>query len=133
MQDIERIIQGQRYFVSEDPAGGGYGFGSNNPIMNSDPTGNIPKWISTIFKWFGYAGSFGFNALHAKWAHIAGTVITTGLTIATLGASAYTYGGSVIASAITAGATIAGSVPVVASVIPANKGIKYSSLCYRRY
>ena len=118
---------GQRYFVSEDPAGGGYGFGSNNPIMNSDPTGNIPKWISTIFKWFGYAGSFGFNALHAKWAHIAGTVITTGLTIATLGASAYTYGGSVIASAITAGATIAGSVPVVASVIPANKGLNIAA------
>ena len=118
---------GQRYFVSEDPAGGGYGFGSNNPIMNSDPTGNMPKWISTAFKWLGYASSFGLNALHVKWAHIAGTVITTGLTIATLGASAYTYGGSVIASAVTAGATIAGGVPVAASVIPANKGLNIAA------
>ncbi len=118
---------GQRYFVSEDPAGNGYGFGSNNPIMNSDPTGNIPEWIGTAFKWLGYVGSFGLNALHAKWAHIAGAVITTGLTIATLGASAYTYGGSVIASAVTAGATITGSIPVVASVIPANKGLNIAA------
>ena len=27
----------QRYFLSEDPAGDGYAFGSNNPIMNTDP------------------------------------------------------------------------------------------------
>ena len=118
---------GQRYFVSEDPVGGGYGFGSNNPIMNSDPTGNVPKWIGTAFKWLGYASSFGLNALHAKWAHIAGAVITTGLTIATLGASAYTYGGSAIASAVTAGATIAGSVPVAAAAVPANKGLNIAA------
>ena len=118
---------GQRYFVSEDPAGGGYSFGSNNPIMNIDPTGNMPKWIGAAFKWLGYASSFGLNALHAKWAHIAGAVITTGLTIATLGASAYTYGGSAIASAVTAGATIAGSVPVAAAAVPANKGLNIAA------
>ncbi len=118
---------GQRYFVSEDPAGGGYSFGSNNPIMNSDPTGNMPQWIDTAFRWLGYAGSFGLNALHAKWAHIAGAVITAGLTIATLGASAYTYGGTLAASAVTAGATIAGSVPVIAAAIPANKGLNIAA------
>ena len=118
---------GQRYFVSEDPAGGGYSFGSNNPIMNSDPTGNMPQWLGSAFKWLGYAGSFGLNALHAKWAHIAGTVITAGLTIAALGASAYTYGGTLAASAVTAGATIVGSVPVVAAAIPANKGLNIAA------
>ncbi|MCY4330782.1 MAG: hypothetical protein OXC48_12005, partial [Endozoicomonadaceae bacterium] len=117
----------QRYFVSEDPSGGGYGFGNNNPIMNSDPTGNMPKWLGTAFKWLGYASSFGLNALHAKWAHIAGAVITTGLTIATLGAAAYTYGGTLIASAVTAGATIAGSVPVAAAAIPTNKGLNIAA------
>ncbi|MCY4329781.1 MAG: hypothetical protein OXC48_06870, partial [Endozoicomonadaceae bacterium] len=113
----------QRYFVSEDPAGGGYAFGSNNPIMNSDPTGNIPQWIGTAFKWAGYVSSFGLSALHAKWANIAGEVINAGLTVATLGASAYSYGGALPGLAVTAGVAIAGSVPVAAAAIPANKGL----------
>ncbi|MCY4329936.1 MAG: hypothetical protein OXC48_07665, partial [Endozoicomonadaceae bacterium] len=113
----------QRYFVSEDPAGGGYAFGSNNPIMNSDPTGNIPQWIGAAFKWIGYFSSFGLSALHAKWANIAAEVINAGLTIATLGASTYSYGGALPGLAVTAGTAIAGSVPVVAASIPANKGL----------
>ena len=114
----------QRYFVSEDPAGGGYAFGSNNPVMNSDPTGNVPQWVGTAFKWAGYVSSFGLSALHAKWANIAGEVINAGLTIATLGASAYSYGGALPGLAVTtAGAALAGSVPVVAASIPANKGL----------
>ncbi len=113
----------QRYFVSEDPAGGGYAFGSNNPIMNSDPTGNIPQWMGAAFKWAGYVSSFGLSALHAKWANIAGEVINAGLTIATLGASAYSYGGTLPGLAVTAGAAITGSVPVATAAIPANKGL----------
>ena len=113
----------QRYFVSEDPAGGGYAFGSNNPVMNSDPTGNVPQWVGTAFKWAGYISSFGLSALHAKWANIAGEVINAGLTIATLGASAYSYGGALPGLAVTAGATLAGSMPVAAASIPANKGL----------
>ncbi|MCY4329994.1 MAG: hypothetical protein OXC48_07960, partial [Endozoicomonadaceae bacterium] len=76
-----------RYFVSEDPAGGGYGFGSNNPVMNSDPSGNTPRWLGTAFKWFGNITSFGLSALHTKWANIASTVIMAGLTVVTLGAA----------------------------------------------
>ena len=38
----------QRYFVSEDPAGSGYVFGSNNPVMNTDPSGNMPHWLEEI-------------------------------------------------------------------------------------
>ncbi len=113
----------QRYFVNEDPAGGGYAFGSNNPIMNSDPTGNIPQWIGTAFKWAGYVSSFGLSALHAKWANIVGEIINAGLTVATLGASVYSYGGALPGLAVTAGVAIAGSVPVAAAAIPANKGL----------
>ncbi|MCY4178585.1 MAG: hypothetical protein OXD32_08870, partial [Endozoicomonadaceae bacterium] len=113
----------QRYFVSEDPVTGGYSFAGNNPVMNSDPSGNMPEWLGSIFKWGSYISSFGLNALHAKWAHIAGAVITSGLTVATLGGLAYTFGGALLGSVVTAGATIAGSIPVVAAAIPANKGL----------
>ncbi len=117
----------QRYFVSEDPAGGGYGFGSNNPIMNSDPTGNMPRWLGSTLKWANYICSFGLGALHNKWANIAGAVITSALTVATLGGSAYTYGGTLLGSVVTVGATLAGSVPVVAAAIPANKGLNIAA------
>ena len=112
-----------RYFVSEDPVGGGYGFGSNNPIMNSEPSGNTPHWLGSMFKWFGDITSFGLNALHSKWANIASTVIMAGLAIVTLGASAATYGGSAFGAAVAGCATISGSIPVIAASIPANKGL----------
>ncbi|MCY4329163.1 MAG: hypothetical protein OXC48_03625, partial [Endozoicomonadaceae bacterium] len=117
----------QRYFVSEDPAGDGYDFGSNNPIMNTDPRGNMPQWLGGIFKWMGYVSTFGLNALHEKWANIAGAVITTGLTVATLGASAATYGGTLLVSAVIAGTTAAGTIPVVAAAIPANRGLNMAA------
>lgn len=117
----------QRYFVSEDPAGGGYGFASNNPIMNTDPSGNTPQWLGGVFKWMGYISTFGLNALHAKWAHIAGSVITAGLTVATLGAAAASYGGSLLAGVVMGGTAIAGSVTVVAAAIPSNKGLNIAA------
>ncbi|MCY4330081.1 MAG: hypothetical protein OXC48_08405, partial [Endozoicomonadaceae bacterium] len=117
----------QRYFVSEDPAGGGYGFASNNPIMNSDPSGNMPKWLGSTFKWANYICSFGLGALHKKWANIAGAVACAALTVATLGSSAYTYGGTLLAAVVAAGATLVGSVPVVAAAIPANKGLSIAA------
>ena len=39
----------QRYFLSEDPAGDGYAFVSNNPIMNTDPSGNSPAMAGRNF------------------------------------------------------------------------------------
>ncbi len=117
----------QRYFVSEDPAGSGYSFGSNNPIMNVDPDGNIPRWTGCIFKWMSYLSTFGLSALHGKWAHIAGAVITSGLTVATLGASAAFYGGTVLASAVAAGTAAIGSISVIAAAIPANHGLNMAA------
>ena len=116
-----------RYFVSEDPAGSGYGFGSNNPIMNSDPSGNIPKWLGTAFKWSGNITSFGLSALHAKWANIASAVIMTGLTVVTLGATAASYGGAALGAAVAGGTAIYGSIPVIAASIPANKGLNMAA------
>ncbi|MCY4330250.1 MAG: RHS repeat-associated core domain-containing protein, partial [Endozoicomonadaceae bacterium] len=54
----------QRYFVSEDPAGGGYAFASNNPIMKTDPSGNMAKWLKQTFRILGYVGSLGFSAIN---------------------------------------------------------------------
>ncbi len=55
----------QRYFVSEDPAGDGYAFGSNNPIMNSDPSGNIPHWLGKIFNIASTVITLGMNNTHS--------------------------------------------------------------------
>ena len=112
----------QRYFLSEDPAGDGYAFGSNNPIMNTDPSGNSSRWLGEIFKWAGYVSTMGLSALHQRWANITAAVIQTGCTVATLGAVAAGAGSAALAS-IVAGVAATGSIPVVAAAIPANKGL----------
>ncbi|MCY4330295.1 MAG: hypothetical protein OXC48_09510, partial [Endozoicomonadaceae bacterium] len=75
----------QRYFVSEDPGGDGYAFGSNNPVMNTDPSGNSPAWLGSIFKWAGYISTLGLSALNQRWANITASVIQAGLSIASMG------------------------------------------------
>ncbi len=116
-----------RYFVSEDPAGGGYSFGSNNPVMNSDPSGNMPKWLGSALKWFGNITSFGLNALHQKWANIASTVIMAGLTVVSLGTTAASYGGAALGAVAAGGAAIYSSVPVIAAAVPSNKGLNIAA------
>ncbi len=112
----------QRYFLSEDPAGDGYTFGSNNPIMNTDPSGNSPRWLGEIFKWTGYVSTMGLGALHQRWANITAAVIQAGCTVAILGAAAAGAGSAVVAGVV-AGTAAIGSIPVVAAAIPANKGL----------
>ncbi|MCY4177238.1 MAG: RHS repeat-associated core domain-containing protein, partial [Endozoicomonadaceae bacterium] len=111
-----------RYFLSEDPAGDGYAFGSNNPIMNTDPSGNSPKWLGEIFKWTGYISTMGLSALHQRWANITAAVIQAGCTVATMGAAAAGAGSAALAGVVAGTATI-GSIPVVAAAMPANKGL----------
>ncbi|MCY4328645.1 MAG: RHS repeat-associated core domain-containing protein, partial [Endozoicomonadaceae bacterium] len=112
----------QRYFLSEDPEGDGYTFGSNNPIMNTDPSGNSPKWLGDIFKWVGYVSTMGLSALHQRWANITAAVIQAGCTVATLGAAAAGAGPAALVGVVS-GTTAIGSIPVVAASIPANKGL----------
>ncbi|MCY4328849.1 MAG: hypothetical protein OXC48_02005, partial [Endozoicomonadaceae bacterium] len=113
---------GQRYFLSEDPAGDGYAFGSNNPVMNTDPSGNSPQWLGEAFKWAGYISTLGLSALHQRWANITAAVMQVGCTVATLGAAAAGAGPAVLAGVVTGAAAI-GSIPVVAAAIPVNKGL----------
>ncbi len=111
-----------RYFLSEDPAGDGYTFGSNNPIMNTDPSGNSPQWLGEAFKWAGYISTMGLSALHQRWANITASVIQTGCTVATLGATVASAGSAALAGVI-AGTVTIGSIPVVAAAMPVNKGL----------
>ncbi len=112
----------QRYFLSEDPAGGGYAFGSNNPVMNTDPSGNSPRWLGEAFKWAGYISTLGLSALHQRWANITAAVMQTGCTVVTLGAVVAGVGSAALAGVVTGAAAI-GSIPVAAAAIPANRGL----------
>ncbi len=112
----------QRYFVSEDPAGDGYAFGSNNPVMNTDPSGNMPHWLGSTLQWAGNISTLGLNTLHKKWANITAAAIGVGLCVVTLGASILTEGSTAM-STILAGSAVASSLPVASAVIPANKGL----------
>ena len=39
----------QYRLFTEDSLTKGYGFGDNNPVMRSNPSGNIPEWVGTTF------------------------------------------------------------------------------------
>ncbi|MCY4330268.1 MAG: hypothetical protein OXC48_09375, partial [Endozoicomonadaceae bacterium] len=112
----------QHYFLSEDAAGDGYAFGSNNPVMSTDPSGNSPQWLGEAFKWVGYVSTLGLSALHQRWANITAAVMQAGCTVATLGA-AVAGAGSAVLVGVVAGTAAIGSIPVAAAAIPANKGL----------
>ncbi len=112
----------QHYFLSEDTAGDGYAFGSNNPVMNTDPSGNSPRWLREAFKWADYVSTLGLSALHQRWANITAAIMQTGCTVATLGAAVAGAGSAALAGVVTGAAAI-GSIPVAAAAIPANKGL----------
>ncbi|MCY4330785.1 MAG: hypothetical protein OXC48_12020 [Endozoicomonadaceae bacterium] len=119
----QRVYNSQhRYFFTEDPLTGGYDFGNNNPIMNSDPSGNMPEWVGTAFKWMGYIGTFGLSAIHKRWANIAGSAIIAGIAFASLGLAIADAGSSSLFTAVTAGAAIASTVPVATTSLPPNRG-----------
>ncbi len=112
-----------RLFFTEDPLTGGYSFGNNNPIMHNDPSGNMPEWVGTTFKWMGYISTFGLSAIHQRWANIAGSAIMAGMAFASLGLAVADAGSSALFTAITAGAAISSAVPVAAASLPPNKGL----------
>ena len=91
----------------------GYGFGDNNPIMNTDPTGHAPKWL-------GYAmGAMGI-----------GVSIVTALLLPVAGAAiAGVGGGGMIASMLGSVAmgvigTASGSLQIAATKHPENRTIQ---------
>ncbi|MCY4328660.1 MAG: hypothetical protein OXC48_01015, partial [Endozoicomonadaceae bacterium] len=54
----------QHYFVSEDLAGDGYRFAANNPIMNIDSDGNMPRSMKQGLRIINYVTTLGFGAIH---------------------------------------------------------------------
>ncbi len=108
----------QRYFVSEDPAGDGYAFGSNNPIMNSDPSGNIPQWLGKMFKVASTVLTLGMNNVHSHLLQgIGRSMIWAGMGLS--------FGPTfAIGLAFAAPATLA----FTSALKPANKGLQEASM-----
>ncbi|MCY4176995.1 MAG: hypothetical protein OXD32_00660, partial [Endozoicomonadaceae bacterium] len=108
----------QRYFVSEDPAGDGYAFGSNNPIMNSDPSGNIPKWLGKVARIVSTAITLGMNNTHSHLLQgIGRSLIWAGMGLP--------FGPTLaIGLAFAAPATLA----FASALEPANKGLQQASM-----
>ncbi len=108
----------QRYFVSEDPAGDGYAFGSNNPIMNSDPSGNTPEWLGKIFSFVNTVSSLGLNRVHNKFVRGIGRSLSWVAMGLNLGPT-FAFG-----MACTIPATLACS----SAVKPANSGLQTAAM-----
>ncbi|MCY4178374.1 MAG: hypothetical protein OXD32_07790, partial [Endozoicomonadaceae bacterium] len=119
---------GQRYFVSEDPAGDGYAFGGNNPIMNSDPSGNIPKWLGTAMHVMSYVGTLGMAAFHKKWASIVGTTLMAAIAVTGIGLS-FAFGNPAIPLlGVTTGLTLdAATLSIASAAVPTNRGLSIAS------
>ena len=113
----------QRYFVSEDLAGNGYAFSSNNPVMKTDPSGDTSKASKEMFKIFRYIGTFGLSAIHGRWGDFAGSLIMFGVsTLCFPMAIASATGSSVFGAIAGTGISLLGMAPIVASFTPTNKG-----------
>ena len=104
-----------KMFMTEDPYTGDYNFGSNNPVMNIDPSGNIPKWLMATL-------TLGGSLAHGKtWKIVAQIPALLG----TAGIVGYVTGSLAIAEAVkpSKGLAIAnitvGSVAAVASIVAA--------------
>ncbi|MCY4330025.1 MAG: hypothetical protein OXC48_08115, partial [Endozoicomonadaceae bacterium] len=108
----------QRYFVSEDPAGDGYAFGSNNPIMNSDPSGNMPSWMGKAFKLTSIVFTLGMKLSHSKLVRGVGASLIWGAMGIVLGPV------SAAGMALAAPAALA----FASAVKPANKGLQQASM-----
>ncbi len=108
----------QRYFVSEDLAGDGYAFGSNNPIMNSDSSGNMPKWLGDMFKISSLVITLGMKNVHSHLLQgIGRSMLWAGISLS-LG-PAFAIG---MAFAVPAALTFSSALK------PANKGLQQASM-----
>ncbi len=91
-----------RHFMSHDSYSpfqkiNGYGFGDNNPIMNTDPTGHMPKWMGYVM------GGLSIGLAVAAAVLLPGVGVL--FSISSTAASSAGFG--VVATGITASATVA--------------------------
>ncbi|MCY4330303.1 MAG: RHS repeat-associated core domain-containing protein, partial [Endozoicomonadaceae bacterium] len=118
----------QRYFVSADPCGDGYAFGSNNPVMNTDPSGNKPVSLKKFLNGLSYVNTLGLKAAHNKWATAAGIIVMTGLMVfSAIGISKYFGASAKLATMMSIPAFISGFFSFLSAVIPNNKGLNITS------
>ena len=116
-----------RHFMSHDSfspfkAIDGYGFASNNPIMNTDPTGHLPQWLSYAMAGVGIAMA------------IASAILLPVFVVAALPAGSTTI--TVIAASILSGGALgsinvaAGSLQVARTVYPENHALAMTNLAF---
>ena len=90
----------------------GYGFGDNNPIMNTDPTGHAPKWLGYAMGAMG----IGMSIVMAVLLPVAGAAV---------GAGAGITGGAIAMGVVGAAAgTASGSLQIAATKHPENRTLQ---------
>ncbi len=114
-----------RHFMTHDSYSpfqhiNGYGFGDNNPIMNTDPTGHLPKWVNYLMGAVGIA----MSVVCATILPVAAAGTIAGIT-ASVGAA------NAIISSASAGMGLigvtSGSLQIASTVYPENKNLAIAS------
>ena len=96
----------------------GYGFGDNNPIMNTDPTGHSPRWLGYAM---GAAG-IGMSIVMGLLLPIAGAALGAGTALGTL--TSGLFGGLLLGTAGAITGTISGSLQIAATKHPQNMTLR---------
>ena len=100
-----------RHFMSHDSFSpfktiDGYGFASNNPIMNTDPTGHLPQWASYAMGGIGIAmaivTAFLLPVASAAILPAAG-LVAAGASATSIGVNAAVFGGAMGAMGVASG------------------------------
>ncbi len=103
----------------------GYDFGDNNPIMNTDPSGHLPKWAGYLMGALGVMFSIA--------SAILSPVVAAGVAI---GASATgTVTNSLVATGIFSGVSgtigvTTGTLQIASTALPNNKGLSIASQAF---
>ncbi len=108
-----------RHFMSHDSFSpfkkiDGYGFGDNNPIMNTDPSGHLPKWLA-----------YTLGALSIAMAASTAVLLPVLSTVA--GEMGISMAVSLICSSTTA---ISGSLQIAATAHPDNWGLERMNIAF---
>ena len=91
----------------------GYGFGDNNPIMNTDPTGHSPKWLGYAMGAMG----IGMSIVMAVLLPVAGAAVAGVSGGAAVAGLAMSVGGGVLGTA-------SGSLQIAATKHPENRTLQ---------
>ncbi len=115
-----------RHFMSHDSYSpfkkiDGYGFGDNNPVMNTDPTGHMPKWLGYALGGLSIAMSVVSAVLLPVVA--VGAASAAGATAAGIASGV----GSGIAMAV---GTASGGLQIAGTALPKNKNLAIANQAF---